>query len=432
MVETDLANPVSMSLRKVAGTQRTISAEETIARAWPVARSLGVTRLSDITGLDRLGIPVWSAVVPKSDDGLSVYNGKGLHSLDAKAGALMEAIERQTALRTRLPIVCGSYADLRRTRDVLDPRSLQEVLAGDYSETQPYAWVAGRDLISGREVLVPAKFAGYLWNDVPHASCFAWNSSNGIAAGNNREEAICQALCELIERDAWTLAEVGAHLLPWVRHRIADPASIDAAHDDYEFIPTLECAGDPLIDRFEQAGLHPVLHDITTDLAIPTVFAAVADDTIPGFPMVHCGLGTHPDARAAARRALTEAAQSRCVDIQGVREDIDPVDAPSSLQNLHTRRVRSVKRGQWLLGQSTCRRRLADLPSVPCDDVGEDLDHILSRLRACGISQAIAVDFTPPDAPFAVLRMIVPELETWSLTHAPMGRRAQEFWRRHA
>lgn len=421
-----------MSLRKVEGTQRTVSAEETIARAWPVARSLGVTRLSDITGLDRIGIPVWSAVVPKSDDGLSVYNGKGLHSFDAKAGALMEAIERQTALKTRLPVICGSFDGLRCTRDVLDPRALREVLAGDYSETQTYAWVSGLDLLSGREILVPAKFAGYLWNDIPHSSCFAWNSSNGIAAGNNREEAICQALCELIERDAWTLAEIGAHLLPWVRHRIADPTSIESARDDDEFIPAIDLDDDPIIERFAQAGLHPVLHDITTDLAIPTVFAAVADGTLPGFPMVHCGLGSHPDARVAARRALTEAAQSRCVDIQGVREDIDPVDAPSSLSNLHTRRVRSVNRGQWQLGKSKRRRRLAELPSTEHDDVGLDLQHILSRLRACGIGQAIVVDFTPPDAPFAVVRVVVPELETWSLTHAPMGRRAQDFWRCHA
>lgn len=419
-------------LRKVPGTQRTVTAEETFARAQPVAKSLGVTRLADITGLDRVGIPTWSAVVPRSEDGLSVYNGKGLRAIDAKAGALMEAIERQTALKTRLPLVFGSFEELRRNHEVLDPRDLKEILAPDYSETRTYSWVAGRELFSDREVLVPAKFAGYLWHDLPHPPCFSWSTTNGIAAGNVREEAICQGLCELIERDAWTLAEIGAHLLPWVRHRVADPQSLASAADDHEVFPCIDLDSDPAVELFERAGLHPIVHDITSDLAIPTVLAAVADETLPGFPMVHCGLGTHPDAQAAARRALTEAAQSRCVDIQGVREDLEPVDAPPCQLNLHTRRIRSVNRSQWQLGQSRLRRRLADLPSAVYDDVQQDLDHVLSRLQACGIRQVIVVDFPLPDAPFAVVRVIVPALETWSITHGPLGGRAMDFWRRHA
>jgi ribosomal protein S12 methylthiotransferase accessory factor len=305
-------------------------------------------------------------------------------------------------------------------------------LSPDYSETRTYAWVTGRDHCSGREVLVPAKYAGYLWMDIPHPSCHAYCSSNGIAAGNVREEAICQGLCELIERDAWTLAEIGAHVLPWVRHRVAHRESLASATDDLEFIPGLDAEGDPAVQMLEDAGLPPVLHDITSDLAIPTVFAAIADETIPGFAMVHCGLGTHPDARAAVRRAVTEAAQSRCVDIQAVREDIEPPDAPASMLNARTRRVRQVNRGQWHLGRSRTLRHLRDLPSVSHADVLQDLEHILASLRRRGIERVVVVDFTPPDAPVSVVRVIVPELETWSLTQAPPGPRALEYWRLHA
>ncbi|MGC2619305.1 MAG: YcaO-like family protein [Acidobacteriaceae bacterium] len=408
-----------------------MTAEETFARAQLVAKSLGVTRLADITGLDRVGIPTYSAVVPRSADDLSVYNGKGMQAIDAKTGALMEAIERQTALRARLPMVEGSFEELREKHAVLDPRDGKEVLAGDYSATRSYAWVAGRDLMGDREVLVPAKLAGYLWHEVPHPSCFAYTSTNGMAAGNIREEAICQGLCEVIERDAWTLAEVGAHLLPWARRRMADAESQEAGADDLEMLACVD-VDDPLVERFERAGLHPVMHDITSDLGIPTVFAAVADEMIPGFPMVHCGLGTHPDAGVAARRALTEAAQSRCVDIQGVREDLTPVDGTASALNLHTRRVSAVNRRQWYLGQSTVRRRITDLPSTVHDDVQEDLDYLLEKLRARGVEQVIVIDFTGPDAPFAVVRVIVPALETWAIARGPLGRRAMEYWRAHA
>src|ERR1700756_2828484 len=90
-------------LRKVIGTQRTVAPEETFYRVFAEACSLGVTRLGDITGMDRLGMPTYCAIVPKSRDIISVYTGKGLERIDAKVGALMEAIERQTALRAQLP-----------------------------------------------------------------------------------------------------------------------------------------------------------------------------------------------------------------------------------------------------------------------------------------------------------------------------------------
>ena len=344
----------------------------------------------------------------------------------------MEAIERQTALKARLPLVEGSFRELARDYTVLDPRQVTEKLSPDYSEFRVYSWVFCEELMSNREILVPAKFAGYGWDDLPHPSCFDFICSNGLSAGNVREEAICQGLCEVIERDAWTLADVGAHLLPWARSRLLGADEAMTAIDDFEMFPCIDLEDDPAMQLFEQAGIFPVVRDITSDVGIPTVFAAVADEAMPGFPMVHWGAGTHPDARVASRRALTEAAQSRCVDIQGVREDIVAADAPPTRLNLHTRRARDVNYRLWHLGQSKLRRKLDDLSSITLDDIQADIDHILSRLRACGVDQVIVVDFTPPDAPFSVVRVIVPALETWSLSQGRLGKRAVDFWRKHA
>jgi len=424
-------------LLKVPGTQRVVTAEETLERAQSVARALGVTRVADITGLDRIGIPAYSAIVPKSDDGISVYNGKGLRPIDARVGALMEAIERQTALKSRLPLVEGSFRQLepemgRKGTLVLDPRSVVEKLNPDYSEATVYSWVIGKELMSGSEILVPAKFAGYIWEDVPHPSCFELISSNGLSAGNVLEEAICQGLCELIERDAWTLADLGAHMLPFARSRALGREDAMGLLDDFEAAPCIDLEDDPVVRLFEQAGLSPVVRDITSDIGVPAVFAAVADETLPGFPMVHCGAGAHPDARVAARRALTEAAQSRCVDIQGVREDILPADADTARHHLHTRRAREVNRRLWHLGQSRLRKRLSDLPSAIHEDIQMDIDHILARLRSSGVDRAIVVPFTGPADPFAVVRVIVPALEMWSLSQGRLGRRAHDYWRSHA
>ena len=419
----------SRQLRKVIGTQRTVAPDETFRRVFAEACSLGMTRLGDITGMDRLGVPTYCAIVPKSRDVISVYTGKGLDRIDAKVGALMEAIERQTALRAQLPLVIGSVKDLRRDHEVLDPSEAMLELLPDYSEAREYSWVFGHELLSQCDVLVPAELAGYRWENALPGPFASLSTTNGLASGNVVEEAVCQALCELIERDAWTLADIGAHLIPWTRRRLVEPEAADSGKDDFEMFQSLELENDRALELFHSAGLQPVLHDITSDIGIPTVFAAVVDESFPGFPMIHAGLGTHPDANVAVRRALTEAAQSRCVDIQGVREDLCPSDAEQTVFNTHTRRISKVNCQIWTINHSPVRKRISALPSAVYDDVLEDVDHILSKLRQRGMSQMIVVDLTPYGAPYSVVRVIVPGLETWSVNHAKLGRRALEFWR---
>jgi ribosomal protein S12 methylthiotransferase accessory factor len=414
---------------KVDGTQRVLHPAETLERVWPIARSLGVTRLADITGLDRVGIPTYGAIIPRSQDGISVANGKGLTAIEAKVGAVMEAIERQTACQKRLPMIEGSFQDLSRTRSVLDPRKCRSALRPDYDERQEYVWVRGEDLLGGGEILVPAQVAGFAWHDLPVGPFVRCAPSNGLSSGNVREEAICQGLCELIERDAWTMADIGGHLLPSVRARVVFPNVPYTGPDDFEIFLTMEPLDDLASCLFRKANLHPILHDITSDIGIATIIAAVVDDSIPGFPMVHCGAGTHPDSRVAVRRALTEAAQSRCVDIQGVREDIVAAGSTTGDLDLHCRRVTRIHHNSWLLGKSQRQQRLDDVPSALHDDVQEDLEYVLVKLESRGISEVIVVDFTPSEVPYSVVRVIVPELEDASISGGPVARRAVEFWR---
>ena len=209
----------SMHIRSVAkhspaDSERVMPAEDMLARASMAAGALGVTRLGNITGLDRLGLPVYTAVVPKSDDTISVYNGKGVRPEDARAGALMEAIERQTALNHDLPVIEASVDELRRGgRAVAGPRSFTHRLCAGFADDLPYLWTEAYDLIGREPVLVPAGLAGY-GPKYAASSPFEINSSNGLASGNCFEEAVCHALCELIERDAMTLADLRCRWIP--------------------------------------------------------------------------------------------------------------------------------------------------------------------------------------------------------------------------
>jgi len=417
---------------KVDGIERVVPAATTIKRVAQAADALGVTRLADITGLDRVGIPVYSSVVPKSRDTLSVYNGKGLRPIDAQAGALMEAIERQTALNARPPTMEGSFLELSETHRVLDPKHINQKLADDYSEERPYSWVEGLDIVSGESWWVPAKLAGYLWDDVPYPSCFEMNDTTGIASGNCRQEAICHALCELAERDAWTMAELGAHQLPRQRRSLARGHKAKDGPDDLEMFPCIEIGSNELLDKFHVADLFPIVRDITSELQIPPVFASVWDEHIAGFPMAHSGMGSHPNVNVALRRALTELAQSRCVDIQGVREDIAPPGVDADFFSLHTRRITAIDRDTWYLGPSKSKRPLESIASNEFDSLEGDLAFLMDRFAACGLNRIIVVEFTAADVPYSVVRVIAPGIELWATDRGRLGRRAVDFWKKHA
>lgn len=441
MLSAAAKNPRIRSVRKLnpALSERTVAVEITLREAARIAAAKGLTRVADITGLDRIGIPVYSAVVPRSHDVLSVYNGKGLTAMDARAGALMEAIERQTALHADVPVVEESYRRLVKDNiAAADPQFFNHQLRRDYTEDRVYPWVQGYDLIAEEEVFAPAGLALFGPQHTGESSPYELNSSNGLASGNCFEEAVCHGLCELIERDAWTFAELRCQWIPraWREALFAPDAAAAADWDDADAHPLLDLqlVGKPiteLMHKFERAGLRPVVRDLTSDLGIPCVIACVADDSMPGFPQAHGGFGAHPNARIAMMRALTELAQSRAVDIQGVREDLQPAGIAVHAAERITQRVQKIHPERWMLQHEGVKRAFRDLPSIENEDVMDDIRLILSRLTEHGIERVIVIDFSEP-GPFSVVRVLVPGLEFWALDQGKIGQRAVQFWRQHA
>src|SRR6188472_1464110 len=97
-----------------SGVERSVRPADTIRRASKVLEAVGVTKVADVTDLDRVGIPNFMTVRPHdAAHGISYYNGKGRTLADAHAGALMEAIERHAGERYGGRIVRSSYYNLR-------------------------------------------------------------------------------------------------------------------------------------------------------------------------------------------------------------------------------------------------------------------------------------------------------------------------------
>src|SRR5215217_3573792 len=117
------------------GVVRTLPPRETIRRVTPLMPIVGVTRVAEVTGLDRVGIPNFSTVRPRErGEGLSYYNGKGSTPLAAKAGALMEAIERYSGESCDLPTYYCDRAEMARRGATVDPT---EIIAPQVAEYQP-------------------------------------------------------------------------------------------------------------------------------------------------------------------------------------------------------------------------------------------------------------------------------------------------------
>ncbi len=85
--------------------------EVTWERIRPILRTLGITRVADVTGLDDVGIPVHQAIRPASHT-LSVSQGKGVTHELARVSAAMEMIELAHAEVVDQPVQRGPAREI--------------------------------------------------------------------------------------------------------------------------------------------------------------------------------------------------------------------------------------------------------------------------------------------------------------------------------
>src|SRR3954470_9324245 len=113
------------------GTHRLVAPEQTLQRIQPLLRSVGITRVANITGLDVIGIPVVAVMRPNSRS-IAVAQGKGLDLTAAKVSGLMEAIENFHAERIRAPLALASWDEMCERGAMLDVSSLPRAAGGAF------------------------------------------------------------------------------------------------------------------------------------------------------------------------------------------------------------------------------------------------------------------------------------------------------------
>ncbi|MCK5539284.1 MAG: YcaO-like family protein [Deltaproteobacteria bacterium] len=402
MTEKRYSEPITyydktLALDKASdGSPHSATFAELYDKVRPFCARIGLKRLSDITGLDRIGIPVVNAVRPNAG-GMSVSHGKGVTLEGAKGSALMESIERYHGFNAELDSFHSSYEELSQNHNTIPLSRMALSKRSAFNSRLPEKWVMGWDIVGCREVAVPLSLVLMGYSQYGLDSFF--QSSNGLAGSLKFIETLTQALFEVIERDALAcqhqLMRVQKQTFPLVQVK-------------------LETIISPLINdlllKIEKAEVLAALFDCTVDSEIPTYECFLLDRKDP--KMIMCrGMGCALDVETAMVRTITEAVQARAVYLSGCRETFFMAEMmPSRVQNISTSIASLEQYSQS--PKSPCRFVDAqERLSIKTSTFEEDINICLEKLKNIGLDQVIVVDLAEEGSPFSVLRVIVPGLE---------------------
>jgi YcaO-like protein with predicted kinase domain len=369
--------------------------------------AMGITRLANITGLDSIGLPTYTAIRPNSRS-LSTSQGKGLDSASAKASALMESIESWHAERLELPLRFESYAELRAHAEVVDIARVTVAPRRKARTNTPLLWAPGEDLFRHVTTFVPYDLVTMNTVHPPEYKPTFLVSSDGLASGNHVLEAVVHGLCERIERDAVALWYASTAAL-----RPVDLTTVEDA----------DCRR--LLQLIDDAEVAVSAWNITSDVGIPTFACYVLEppgrQTGRGLGFYH-GFGCHLNPTIALFRAIIEAVQGRVTFISGSRDDLfyenfeqirDTVQLDAMWEEIDAGKEHAEPFGTPV--------------SLASDTFEDDLRVLLEALRRVQLGSAIAVDLTRAEVGIPVVKVIVPGLEVMPEPGVRPGERLRAF-----
>lgn len=381
----DLSHP-SLHIAYQDGTRRLRSPAQTLDFIQAKFPAIGITRLADVTQLDRLGIHTCCAIRPTSSV-LQVSNGKGTSLAAAMTSAAMESIELFHAENPDLDrLQYSSVAALDGA--VVDHKSLNSFSQQHWhNEQQQIPWARAANAVTSEQTWVPAGNIYFNLEPGIHKP-----STNGLASGNHLVEAALHGLYEVIERDAGYLLAQHGKINLRERGRIVDLATIDD--------PAIRSLLDSIDDKSKLVLCH-----IDSRVDVHTFWAILLNQ--PGghpLTMLNPGWGTHRDMATAASRAITEAAQSRLTNIHGAREDIVVRQGYSEANVEHSPAYRYfaniLTNTAWM-----------QLPTYggASQNLADDWQMMLQALDQAGL-QVLVHDLTKSELDIPVVKVIVPGL----------------------
>ena len=404
-------------IKFIKGTYRVKDPVDTYDSNEEKLRTAGITRITEITHLDRVKIPVFSSIRPTAQSGgVSVYAGKGATVEQARASAMMEGFERYSAEKQDIDqekISISAYNEIKND-SVLNPNDLllPKSFENQNIEMQKLEWIEAEEIISESPILVPANavFHPYIPNREikPSAMAMFKGNTNGLASGNVIEEAVLHGIFEVVERDAWSIFELTKR----------NKKQIDLDTIENETVSEL-------VEKFTSQGIKIKLMDITADLKIPTIVASADDTVLKDAALLTLGVGTHLNPEIAAIRALSEVAQSRATQIHGTREDTVRADfmRKAGYENMkRTNKDYFVEEDEKI--------NLSDIENKITGSIKRDIEVSIEEVQKAGLDKVIYYDLTREEIGVNVARVIIPKAELYCLDEERLGNRALEYDRK--
>ena len=404
-------------IKFIRGTYRVKDPVDTYDSNEEKLRTAGITRITEITHLDRVKIPVFSSIRPTAQSGgVSVYAGKGATVEQARASAMMEGFERYSAEKQDIDqekISISTYNEIKN-ESVLNPNDLllPKSFENQNIEMQKLEWIEAEEIISESPILVPANavFHPYIPNREikPCAMAMFKGNTNGLASGNVIEEAVLHGIFEVVERDAWSIFELTKR----------NKKQIDLDTIENETVSEL-------VEKFTSQGIKIKLMDITADLKIPTIVASADDTVLKDAALLTLGVGTHLNPEIAAIRALSEVAQSRATQIHGTREDTVRADfmRKAGYENMkRTNKDYFVEEDEKI--------NLSDIENKITGSIKRDIEVSIEEVQKAGLDKVIYYDLTREEIGVNVARVIIPKAELYCLDEERLGNRALEYDRK--
>jgi ribosomal protein S12 methylthiotransferase accessory factor len=376
---------------------------------------LGIVRQIGETATDWEGMRLHSCSVlyggaygPRCYVCPKVCGGSAFTREESRARALGEAVERFcAAVYDERTFVVDCQRNL--TPEAIDPSTVALFSAAQYAEPgfafQPFteetrvAWTWGYSLLRRAPVLVPAAFVYRPYWPIEDEAAIGDFPTTGLACGNSLAEAILHGLYETVERDAI--------MITWLNRLPARRISLD------RLAPAIDA--DSPWARLGGRGLF--VHDITTDVAIPTRLAVLIDRSGPRV-FVTVGAAAHDNPDRALEKAVAEALSLR----PAVEHVVGSSAGPDSVQTLEdhltffSNAARLHELG-FLLNAPACANGAS--PPTPARSSVLQLRTALRALQQRGLD-AIVVDVTLPEllqAGLRVVRVIVPGLIPLTFGH---------------
>jgi len=326
----------------------------------------------------RLDIPVFISILgvdAKRVVPTQKQMGKGATPVQSEASALMELVERFSFFSylqdgplafSRARDLAGQALDFSYLARSLFDSSRDADAAAALYEDWPLYFCPATNLTTGRAVYLPLHWF-YLIEEY-----------NGPAAGNCLEEAVLQALCEVVERHVGSVISHEQALTPAI-----DPDSVQ------------DPAGRELLEKFRKNGIQVYLRDFSLNTGIPTVGALAYDPaTFPDESEIVFAAGTTTDPEKSLIRALTEVAQL-AGDFHR-RTEYRPT----------LPKYQSLEEAAYLMAPGPLKP-LEKLPNLAHPNLKDEIRRSLLPLARLGL-EVLVVDVTHPQIGIPAVYVLIP------------------------